>query len=82
MKTKRIFVIAFAAVIMLALASGASAQTFTPFQEQENTSAKANQPESVISVATQVSEAISCQGVLADIRESLQQIEGLGATGW
>jgi hypothetical protein len=28
-----------------------------------------------------VPEAISYQGVLADIRESIQQIEGLGAAG-
>jgi hypothetical protein len=66
MKNKRIFVIVFTAVIVMVLASGVSAQSFTPFQEQVNTPAMNTQPGNVLSVAAQVSEAISYQGVLEE----------------
>ena len=66
MNTKRIFGFAFAVVIMLALASGVSARSLAPFKEQINTPARADQPASILSVAAQVSEAISYQGVLEE----------------
>jgi hypothetical protein len=66
MKNKRILSFVFAAVIMLALASGVSAQSFAPNKEQITAPASANQPESILSVAAQVSEAISYQGVLEE----------------
>lgn len=66
MKNKRILSFVFAAVIMLALVSGVSAQAFSPNIEQINAPASANQPESVLSLAAEVSEAISYQGVLEE----------------
>ena len=66
MKKKRIFSFVFAAVIMMVLASGVSAQSFAPYQEQINAPASANQPGSILSVAAEVSEAISYQGVLEE----------------
>ena len=66
MKNKRIFSFVFAAVIMMVLASGVSAQSFAPYQEQINAPASANQPGSILSVAAEVSEAIRYQGVLEE----------------
>jgi hypothetical protein len=66
MKNKSVLVIAFAVVIILALASGVSAQSSTPVQMQEDIQPDNTQPEGVLSVATLVSEAISYQGVLEE----------------
>jgi len=66
MKNKRIFIFTFTAVIMLALVSGVSAQSITLSQERVNASTEINQPESILSLAAQVSEAISYQGVLEE----------------
>ena len=66
MKNKSVLVIAFAVVIILALAGGVSAQSFTPVHMQGNTQLDNTQSESVLSVATLVSEAISYQGVLEE----------------
>ena len=66
MKNKRILSVIFAALTMLALASGVSAQAISPNIEQTNAPTSANQPESNLSVAAQVSEAISYQGMLEE----------------
>ena len=66
MKNKSFLVIVLAVVIILALASGVSAQSSTPVQMQEDIQLENTQPEGVLSVATIVSEAISYQGVLEE----------------
>lgn len=64
MKNKGILGIVFAAVIIVVLAGGVSAQSF--IQEYDNPLDGPTQPESVLSIATHVSEAISYQGVLEE----------------
>lgn len=66
MKGKRILVIVLASAIFLALTSGVSAQQGAHVQTQAPAAGRNAHPESVLSVATIVTEAISYQGVLEE----------------
>ncbi len=66
MKNNRILVLALAVVGTLILASGVRAQSLTPVQEQASIQVGTTKPDSVLSIATHVSEAISYQGVLEE----------------